>query len=486
MHALEILAGTIDVLCLYLVILRCWRSGFYLLMAYLPFGGAVTVALNLWQPSLLFKDIFLIAPTYVGFVGESMGRKHLLRGFPRSIVYLMVCLAALAILQTGNPGVVNKMMALIGLKVWLFYIPMAFVTYTYLDSKTKLQNLCRLLVLLSFLPVAVALVQLHLVSTIGYRGAMDASYGQAAAQTTQMFSVFQIDGGSLGRIPSIFTFAAQFFGFCLSILVPSYIVWRTDRSHRWRCIGCLAFLGAAGASFISGVRAAFVFTPAIVLLTFTLDRGLMGLVKGIGWAVLVALIVLPGLLGIAITDMYQLVAQLFANYGREVAYGGLIQALHSAPLGMGTGTNTGAARYALNDPSAFVGIENYYAKSLYELGLAGGLIVAALFLAIIVVGFKVRAGAKLAEFRCWASALLAFFLVMFLNSFKGWLLDLDPVNVYYWVFCGLLLKLPILQETSIKELQARNTLMPQAGRVAVRAHALDKRMPIVADPSVAS
>jgi hypothetical protein len=60
------------------------------------------------------------------------------------------------------------------------------------------------------------------------------------------------------------------------------------------------------------------------------------------------------------------------------------------------------------------------------------------------------------------------------------------VNVYYWVFCGFLQKLPILQATAIKELQARNALMPQAGRVAVRAHALHKRMPIVADPSVAS
>jgi hypothetical protein len=486
MHALEIVASILDVLCLYLVIFGYWRSGFDLLMVYVPFGGAVTLALNLWQPSLLFKDILLILPTYVGFAGELILRKHWLRGFPRSITYLMLCLFALAVLQTENPGVANKMMALIGLKVWLFYVPMAFVTYTYLDSRNKLQNLCRLLVLLSFVPVGISAVQLHLVNTIGYRAAMDASYGEVAAQTTQLFAAWQIEAGSLERIPSIFTFAAQFFGFCLSMLVPSYIVWRTDKSRGWRWIGCLSFLASAGASFISGVRAAFVFTPIIVMLTFALDRGLKGLVKGIGLSLLVAFVVLPGLLGIPIADMYRLVGQLFANYGRDLAYGGLLQALQAAPLGMGTGTNTGAARYAFNDPSAFVGIENYYAKALYELGLPGFVIIAGLFAAIIIVGFRVRAGARLAECRCWASALLAFFIVIFLNSFKGWLLDLDPVNVYYWVFCGLLLKLPVLQAKVTTGSQATNTLTRQAGRVSITSHMVRRLPRFAANTSVAS
>jgi hypothetical protein len=30
-----------------------------------------------------------------------------------------------------------------------------------------------------------------------------------------------------------------------------------------------------------------------------------------------------------------------------------------------------------------------------------------------------------------------------LNSFKGWLIDLDPVNVYFWLFAGMLLKMSV-------------------------------------------
>jgi hypothetical protein len=451
---LEIVAGGALVFLLYSFIIVRWQRGFYLLIAYTPFAGAVTLALHLWQPSLVFKDVLFVIPIYIGFIAELVVHRDLVKGFPPSIVFLMLGLVLLAAVQSENAGVVNRMMALIGLKVWLFYLPLTFIAHAYLDSTKKLLGLCRLLVVLSFLPTAVSIVQLVMAQSFGYQTAMQASYGEVAAQVTQLFTSWHFGTVVLGRIPSIFTFVTQFFGFSLSVLVPSYIVWRTDTSRRWRLAGFLAFVAAAGATFMSGSRTAFVFTPMIVALIFALDRGLTGLLKGIGSGLLIAWMVLAGLFGIAIMDVYGLVGELFTHYAREVAYGGLIQALQLAPLGMGTGTNTGAARYALEDPTGFVGIENYYAKAVYELGLPGLVIVAGLFAAIIVLGFNVRARARFGELRCCASAFLAFFIVMFFNSFKGWLVDLDPVNVYYWVFCGLLLKLPALEAGALRQWRA--------------------------------
>ncbi len=43
-----------------------------------------------------------------------------------------------------------------------------------------------------------------------------------------------------------------------------------------------------------------------------------------------------------------------------------------------------------------------------------------------------------------AAPLLAFFIAVALISFKGWLIDLDPLNVYFWVFAGALARLPSL------------------------------------------
>jgi hypothetical protein len=207
----------------------------------------------------------------------------------------------------------------------------------------------------------------------------------------------------------------------------------------------LAFIAAIVATFVSGERAAFVFTPMSIALIFLLDRGIAGFVRGIGGGILIAWAVLAGVFGIALWEMYGLVGGLFTTYASEVAYGGLVQALKLAPLGMGTGTDTSAARYALDDPNSFFGIENYYAKALYELGLPGLIIVAGLFATAILAGLRVRAEMRSPPLRCWASALVAFFLIMFLNCFKGFVVDLDPVNIYYWVFFGLLVKLPVLQ-----------------------------------------
>ena len=284
-----------------------------------------------------------------------------------------------------------------------------------------------------------------MVRSVGYQPAMQIAYGDMATQTTQLFSGSQFETGLFGRIPSIFTFATQFFAFSLTMLVPTYIVWHTDPSRRWSRIGGWTFLVVATATFISGERAAFIFTPMTVALIFLFDRGLAGFIEGIGGGILIAWAVLTAVFGIALWEMYGLVGTLFTHYATEVAYGGLVEALSSAPLGMGTGTDTGAARYALGDPNVFVGIENYYAKAAYELGVPGLLIVGALFTAIIIAGVKARTRMKSPVLRCWASTLVAFFVVIMLNSFKGFLVDLDPVNVYFWVFCGLLLKLPALQ-----------------------------------------
>ena len=450
MLALEISTVAVLLLWLYVFIVLRWRRGFYLLMVYLPFAGLVSLLLNLWQPSLLFKDLFFVFPIYIAFAGELVLHKDVIGGFPRTIVYLMLCLAILTVIQTMNVGVANHMMALIGLKVWLFYLPLSLVAYAYADSRTKVLRLCHLLVLLSFMPGAVALVQVAGVHALGYRAVMEISYGDIASQTTQGFGYSQFGTALFGRIPSVFTFATQFFGFSLSMLVPTYIVWRTDTSRRWRKIGGWAFITVTIATFLSGERASFLFTPLTIALIFLLDRGIAGLVEGIGAGVLTAWAILIAAFGISLGEMYGLVGNLFTHYATDVAYGGLVQAIQLAPLGMGTGTNTGAARYALADPDAFYGIENYYAKAVYELGLPGLLIVGGLFVAVVIAGFRIRSQMQSPMLHCWASALVGFFVIILFNSFKGWLVDVDPVNIYYWVFCGLLFKLRVFQTQELE------------------------------------
>lgn len=444
MQLLEILIVSVLLLWLYTLILIRWERGLYGLVVYLPFAGATSLSLHLWAPSLLFKDILFVIPLYLAFVARVAIHRESLAGFPSSVAYLMMCLAMIVIVQASNPGVTNTMMALIGIKVWLFYLPLCLIAYAFADSAERIIRLLRLVVAVSFVPATVALLQVALVHRFGYHAAMQMSYGDIATQATEGFSEFQIGRGSFGRIPSIFTFVAQFFGYSLAMLPPAYILSRTDPSPRWRRAGTWALAVAALATFISGARAAYVFTPLTLALMFVLDRGLGGLIAAMGEATILVWIIVTVFVGTTFWAMYGAISLLFGNYATDVAYGGLVKAMQLAPLGMGTGTNTGAARYAVSDVSAFIAIENYYAKATVELGIPGLLIVAGLFLAIMVAGLKARRTKALPLFGPCANAFLAFVIIMFLNSFKGWQIDLDPVNVYYWLFVGLLLKIPLL------------------------------------------
>jgi O-antigen ligase len=121
-----------------------------------------------------------------------------------------------------------------------------------------------------------------------------------------------------------------------------------------------------------------------------------------------------------------------------------VHSLTSSWLGHGTGTNTGAARYAIDRPELFFSIENFYAKVAFELGIAGLLLVCVLFAVLIWQGWKAQKKIQDAGLRSCAASLTAFLIVLTLYSFKGSFIDLDPLNVYFWLFAGLLARLPTL------------------------------------------
>ena len=148
------------------------------------------------------------------------------------------------------------------------------------------------------------------------------------------------------------------------------------------------------------------------------------------------------LLWTRVSVLYQYESDLFGHYTQTIAEKGLEQAISEAPLEKGSGTDTGAARYAFSDDVAFNAIENYYAKTVYELGILGLVILIALFGAILSDGIATLRCAASREQRIIAGSLVAFVIVVSLNSFKGWALDLDPLNVYFWVYAGMLARLP--------------------------------------------
>ena len=433
---------------LLLMILVRWQRGVYALLAYLPITGVVTLRLLPWQGwqllhPVLYKDLFFVLPAYFGYLASLVLRRERLPRLPSSVTLSLLALSLIVLAQAANPGVPNVLTALIGAKVWLFYIPLYLLAYSLVTSTRSLWVLFRLLVVLAILPCAFGIAEYVLAQSLGYAATMDAFYGAAAAQATQGYTSFQIGGGIVSRIPSTFTFVTQYFGFTLAMLVPSYVVWRSDPTLRWRKLARWIMVLVTVASFLSGARSAFIFVPLLLGLMFGLDRGFSGVLRA-GLYVSVALTSALAISRMGARALFDHVTGLFFNYAVDTAYGDLIQSILQSPLGSGTGTNTGPARYAFERPEDFIALQNYYAKATIELGIPGLLLLCMLFVVLIREGFRMRRRLRTTSLRVIACAILAFLITMALNSFKGWLLDLDPVNVYFWVFAGVLAKLPYL------------------------------------------
>jgi hypothetical protein len=53
--------------------------------------------------------------------------------------------------------------------------------------------------------------------------------------------------------------------------------------------------------------------------------------------------------------------------------------------------------------------------------------------------------------RSCTAAITGFIIIMAVHSFKGWQIELDPINVWYWLLVGILFRLPELRFDTVVE-----------------------------------
>jgi len=106
-------------------------------------------------------------------------------------------------------------------------------------------------------------------------------------------------------------------------------------------------------------------------------------------------------------------------------------------LGRGVGRATNAARIF----GKTVLVETYHSKVLYETGVFGLISMLAVYTTLVIASFKSYRSIKDPNLRGYAASMFVF--VLFISYFPYYYpLDVDPVNVYYWLAIGIVLKLP--------------------------------------------
>jgi hypothetical protein len=345
----------------------------------------------------------------------------------------------------------NLMVAGIGVKVWLFYIPMMIIGVSFIRSETDLRNFLRALLVSAWPCWGLGIIMYLGSAFYDFEATIRFFYGEYARNATQQFSSFHSYGAVLYRLPGSFQFNSQYGVFCFYMLFPIFMLLEIERERRWRIFAWASMMVGLIAGFTSGARGNFVFMPLIfVMVQFFKFRasGLIQGVIGLGGGLIVAL----SIAGIDGSKIYGEAAHLTASYGQDIAVMGIVEGLDRGGMfGLGVGANTGAARHgqdaatqALMHDKGLL-IENYYGKAIVELGAVGFLIVLCCSLLLLLYCLQVQLQLKLRPLKGVAACGTAMVAFVMLTSFKGWALDTDPLNYYYYLTLGMVFALPTIE-----------------------------------------
>jgi hypothetical protein len=451
-----IVAAAFVLLVALLVGLRDWRWSVYGLLCYLPLSGiAILAAYGTSRGeravAILVKDFVFIIPAYIGFLWYFVKRRRKF-WFPGAPLVLFGLLALIVVIQGFNPDLPNHLVGLIGIKIWLFYVPLFFLGYYFVQSRRQLFSLLGLMAALAIIPAVIGIVE-AIMYWAGDASTVYNVYGGAAAAATQNFTVFTVPGGcTIRRVPSTFSFFYQYYVFLASMLAVTYAWWRGGRpAGRQLKIGGALFVLLLVAVFVSGLRGAFVFIPFLLVVMFALSwhspNRIPVLAVGGGLCAFGATALL---MGTAVCGVTSHLGETFSGEIRPVVTTSISQAVHRTWLGLGAGSDSTGARYAFPDLQLHTQVgpvqEAWYVKTYLELGVFGLVIVLALLLMILVRGVQVHRRLRDPRLKMVSAAFIALIVWVLLYNGKAQYMDFDPINVYFWLFAGILMKLPLLQE----------------------------------------
>lgn len=461
-----------------LVGLCCWRASVYGLLLYVPFSGFPALVLHEHRAvAALLKDVLFVVPAYLGFTVSVLARRlpPVAPGLP---VLPLAALAVLVCVQTQNPLLPNRLVGLIGLKLWLGSVPLYLLGYHLVRDTSEAARLFRLVALAAVPPAAVGVAQAVLLHG-GHADLIYRLYGSAAAAVTQEFAAFQVGDGVLRRVPGTLPFVTQFFFFLAASAAVAFGWRQTLPRHRRgaRLVADAVWLGLVLAGFLAGARLAFVFLPLLVLLLCWCTGGSLprALLVCAG-AALLAMV----LLGVEADALVRHLTEVVRAELRVVVVDGFARAWTAGWLGLGAGADATAARYAFADPALWQAVdgvwhEGWFVRAWLELGVVGLALVLLVYGAVVVelarrlrrvadaphppspddgspIAYRVsrrthhaprtthdalgfpQAGER---HRAMCGAVLALLIWALLTGVKGQTLDLDPLNMYFWLFAGV-------------------------------------------------
>ncbi|MEH2049900.1 hormogonium polysaccharide biosynthesis protein HpsL [Nostoc sp.] len=448
------------------------RQALYAFIIYVPIGGTITYYLGNSPILQLAKDAFYV-PALIG-LWQTCRKQGLPIIIPQGIkipLYIVFACSLLTLLfinggQQFNPpsvGLLEKAtqeiplgMGILGLKVFLGYVPLIGCAYYLIRDKRDFLFLSRLQISLILICCVLGFIQYFLLLTgvcKGTRGLEGNALFVTSLEARCYFGgalLYSPEEGVI-RLPGTFVAPWQWAWFLISSTFFTFATGFTDPSPMWRLIGLGSLVTVFINAVISGQRISLALVPIcfgiLLLLTGQLGNLKRFIPIGIGLVLV---------LGIAMVTNPEVVQQRTESFtGRWEAsppQDFIVQQFEEnwknvdGPLGSGLGRATNSARVMGKTKL----VETYYPKVLFEVGILGVLAFLGLVTSLTIIGFKTYRSIKNRNFRSYGAALWVFILFISYNTYY-YPLDVDPVAVYYWFFAGVLFKLPELEKQDKEE-----------------------------------
>jgi hypothetical protein len=456
------------------------RTALWLFMIYLPFNGTIIYWLGGSPILQVSKDIFYI-PALIALVLECR-RKQLPIIIPKQLgitlllifAFCIVCLLAVNLQRQFLPtcdsvvgigmfrdgrlrGVPCResetfLQGLLGLKVLLGYVPLIFCTYYLIKDKPTLLFLGRLLVTLAIISCTLGLIQYWMLKTgrcVGTRGEVGDLLFKATLEARCLVGGALVYSPEVNmiRLPGTFVSPWHWAWFLVSNAVICYASAFGETSQKWRLAALIGLTLVFINAVVSGQRLAFFAVPIIVGLLIVITGQIANLKRFLPIVLVATLFVIIG---------FSFLNPDFVQQRYDSAIG---RWQHSPPtafvedqldfairnqggiLGRGLGVATSSAR-VFGDISF---VETFHSKVLFELGYIGFALYMIFMTHLVYLAFRTYRSLKDPTLRGFAQSYWV--LLLFVTYLPYWYaLDTDPVGIYFWLFAGVIFKLPVIEK----------------------------------------
>jgi hypothetical protein len=407
---------------------RNWRLGLLAAIVYLEIGSWVQLWLFPATLPFFFKDLFFIYPAMAGFLftkSDGIG----VRVFPWLPAGVF---AGIVLVECLNPKISAPLIPLLGVKIWLGYVPLFFLGAELFRSRNALR-VWLWTVLFATLPAGIyGLYEFQ----VAQRGGL--SEGIRPGEFAGGYVAPDFESGYF-RLSSLFPSSTQFdYHLFFSLFVGAALL-ILERRRWWRgmAIGLLVLVAIDVG--LTGTRKLYLIVPSALVWFLLLERNRARRVKGLlvaAFAGLIAAVVL----GAALALRVHTIGDIYDNR-IEFAQTSFSDALRLAPLGLGSGMASGPARHL--DPEGLF-VETLPAKTVFELGILGLCALVLFYGSVAIRGFRSAKHCREQDLRSVALLFAIYLATLMLTSAYGWPMDLDPANVTSWLSAGFVVGMPMV------------------------------------------